>query len=103
MQAALGVGVQQGEGVVAAVIDDDVAGSERVEMQAGGAALVGVGVQAEVDRQAGAQPVQAGEQALRAVGRRGGGAVAFRPPASKPQRRFSRFHLVPKERAAWQS
>ena len=71
VQAALGVGVQQGEGVVAAVIDDDVAGGEGVEMQPGGTALVRVGVQAEVDRQAGVQPVQATEQALRVVGRRG--------------------------------
>ena len=76
VQAALGVGVQQGEGVVAAVIDDDVAGGEGVEMQPGGTALVSVGVQAEVDRQAGVQPVQATEQALRVVGRRGGCAVA---------------------------
>ena len=44
VQAALGVGVQQGEGVVAAVIDDDVAGGEGVEMQPGGTALVSVGV-----------------------------------------------------------
>ena len=72
VQAALGVGVQQGEGVVAAVIDDDVAGGEGVEMQPGGTALVSVGVQAEVDRQAGVQPVQAAEQALRVVSRRGG-------------------------------
>jgi len=76
VQAALGVGVQQGEGVVAAVIDDDVAGGEGVEMQPGGTALVSVGVQAEVDRQAGMQAVQATEQALRVIGHRGGCAVA---------------------------
>ena len=76
VQAALGVGVQQGKGVVAEVIDDDVAGGEGVEMQPGGTALVSVGVQAEVDRQAGVQAVQATEQALRVVGRRGGCAVA---------------------------
>ena len=52
LQAAFGVGVQQLEGVVTAVVDDDIAGGEQVE----------------VDRDAGAQLVEAAEQALRVVG-----------------------------------
>ena len=58
MQAALAVGVQQLEGVVAAVVDDDIAGGEGGEVGQGGAALVAMGVQVEVDREAGAQLVK---------------------------------------------
>ena len=60
VQAALAVGVQQLEGVVAAVVDDDIAGGEGGEVGQGGAAFVAMGVQVEVDREAGAQLVKGG-------------------------------------------
>ena len=60
----------------AAVVDDDIAGAERGQVGQSGTALVTVGLQVEVDRQAGAQLVQAAEQALRVMGRRRGRAVA---------------------------
>ena len=65
---AVGVGVQQLEGVVTAVVDDDIAGGERPEVGQGRQALVAMGEQVEVDRDAGAQLVEAAEQALRVVG-----------------------------------
>ncbi len=68
LQAAFGVGVQQLEGVVTAVVDDDIAGGERPEVGQGRQALVAMGEQVEVDRDAGAQLVEAAEQALRVVG-----------------------------------
>ncbi len=68
LQAAFGVGVQQLEGVVTAVVDDDIAGGERPEAGQGRQALVAMGEQVEVDRDAGAQLVEAAEQALRVVG-----------------------------------
>ena len=62
------VGVQQLEGVVTAVVDDDIAGGERPEVGQGRQALVAMGEQVEIDRDAGAQLVEAAEQALRVVG-----------------------------------
>ena len=64
---AFDVGVQQLEGVVTAVVDDDIAGGERPEVGQGRQALVAIGEQVEVDRDAGAQLVEATEQALRAA------------------------------------
>ena len=58
VQATLAVGVQQLEGVVAAVVDDDIAGGKGGEVGQGGAPLVAMGVQVEVDREAGAQLVK---------------------------------------------
>ena len=75
VQAAVAVGVQQAEAVVAAVVDDDIGGGEGGQVGQGQAALVAVGGEFEVDRQAGAQTEQAAEQALgvvRAVGGAGG-------------------------------
>ena len=66
LQAAFGV--QQLEGVVTAVVDDDIAGGERPQVGQGRQALVAMGEQVEVDRDAGAQLVEAAEQALRVVG-----------------------------------
>ena len=76
VQAAQHVVVQQQEGVVAAVVDDDSAGAQGGQVGQRGGALVGVGGQVDVDGQAGAQLVQAAEQALRVVGAGGGSAVA---------------------------
>ena len=58
MQPALGVGVQQQEGVVAAVVDDDIAGGQRRQVGQRRPPLVAVGEQVEVDRQARAQRVK---------------------------------------------
>ena len=73
------LGVQQAEGIVAAVVDDDIAALERGQVGEGGAALVGVAEEVEVERQAGAQLEEAAEQALGVVRRVGGGAVAVVP------------------------
>ena len=53
MQAAPGAGVQQGEAVVAAVEDDDVAGAQGAQVVAGRPALVLVAGEVEVEGQAG--------------------------------------------------
>ena len=50
VQAAPEVGAEQFEGVVAAVVDDQVGGRQGLEMGERGGALVGVGVEVEVDR-----------------------------------------------------
>ncbi len=70
MQTALPMGLQQGEAVVASVIDDHIARSEGLEVLVGGPPLVRVGMQAAVQRQAGAQVVEATPRAA---------AVADRP------------------------
>ena len=76
VQAVLAVGAEQLEGVVAAVVDDDVAGLQGLEMGERGGALVVVGAEVEIDREPGLQAVQAAEQALGVVGLRAGGVVA---------------------------
>ncbi len=97
VQAALEVGVQQPEGGVAAVVDDASAGAERGEVGPGGPALVAVGVQVEVDRQAGAQWVQPAEQALRVMGR-----LRWRAVAVVDQRAGGRFSCEPSTaKARW--
>ena len=82
MQAAPGAGVQQGEAVVAAVADDDVAGAQGAQVVAGRPALVLVAGEVEVEGQAGAQLEQAAEQALGVMGAVRGAAVAVaaQPP-----------------------
>ena len=59
VQAVLAVGAEQLEGVVAAVVDDDVAGLQGLEMGERGGALVVVGAEVEIDREPGLQAVQA--------------------------------------------
>ena len=68
VQAALGHGVEHGEGEVSPVEDHDVSGREGVEMRARGDAFVGAGGEDEVDRHAVVEPVEAGQQPLRIVG-----------------------------------
>ena len=56
------MGVQHQEGVVAAVVDDDIAGAQGGQVGQRGGALVAVAGQVDVERQAGAQLIQAAEQ-----------------------------------------
>ena len=75
LQAAPLMSPEQFEGVVAAIVDDEVGGGQGFQMGEGSGALVAVGEEVEIDREAGLQPEQAAEQASGVVGLRAGGAV----------------------------
>ena len=76
VRAPFGMGVEESERIVSAVVDYDVVRLQVFEVPEGGGPLVGVAVQVEVDGRLCSEAVERAEQALRVVG------VLVRQPVS---------------------